>query len=595
MSAKQDESAGSLTCHDLRKELLLFLIILPFFFFIGCSQKDDQVFSSLTNELFISETTSNTLNLHYTLSDPKSYGIEDYDITLGDISLQALESKPVDLENYLKRLHKLNTDKLSSENQLTYDILESYLSDKLSLSENLLYDELLSPSSGLQSQLPILFAEYKFDSEKDVEEYLCLLSQIDGYFNQAIAFEAEKSEAGYFMNDYIVDQVIDQCRQIGVYSDSHFLVATFNDKLDAVEELTLAQKTKYRVENVEILYEHVFPAYDSLTEGLEKLKGTCKNTCGLFYLPEGKAYYEDLVAYTTGSDKSIKELKKLLTEQFYEDYLSLTELIRNNSTLTGSTSQAGANNNPEQMIEDLKEKMKKDFPEAPDVNYEVKYVHDSLEEYLSPAFYLTPTIDNMKDNTIYINNVDGYDSLQLYTTLAHEGYPGHLYQTTYTNQYSNNPVRNLVNYGGFTEGWALYVEMYAYGLYDGLEPALCEITRLDQSLQLCLYCLVDIGVHYEGWTYDDTLTFLSKYISLSSSGVEQLYNLILERPANYLKYYVGYLEICQLRDKAMEQLKDDFNLKDFHQFLLEIGPAPFSVFDERLDIWISDIQSRNAQ
>lgn len=569
-----------------KKGILLFLIFLPIFLLSGCISSENDTFSNLTNELFVAETTSSTLNLHYTLANPASYGIKDYDVTLGDISLNSLETKPAMIENYLDRLHVLNTKNLNADNKLTYELLDEYLSDKLSLYKNPLYDELLGPSSGIQSQLPILFAEYSFESEKDVEDYLCLLSQMDQYYTQALAFETEKSAKGYFMNDYILEQVIDQCKQLGSSPNDHFLVETFNNKVDALP-LSADKKTSYKTQNLELLYEHVYPAYDLLISGLEDLKGTCKNNMGLYYFPNGRTYYQDLVTYTTGSDKSISEIKSMLTNQFYEDYLALMAIIKNNAVLSNNTSLPLTPEDPRQIIEDLKSKMKADFPDPPNVSYDIKYVDDSLEDYLSPAFYLTPAIDDMNNNTIYINNIDDYSSLQLFTTLAHEGYPGHLYQTIYTHENTKDPVRNLINYGGYIEGWALYVEMYSFGLYDDMEPDICEMYRLEQSLQLCLYSLVDIGVHYEGWSLNDTINFLSKYAALDTKSVERLYNLIIEKPANYLKYYVGYLEFCHLRDKAKENLKTNFNLKEFHKFVLQIGPAPFSILDERMDVWIA--------
>lgn len=577
-----------------KKEILLFLIFLPLLLLSGCVTNENKDFSNIANELFIEETTSNTMNLHYTLADPASYGIDDYDVTLGDLSLNYLKTKPVTIENYLDRLHTLNVKKLNDDNTLTYELLNSYLSDELSLSENPLYDEILSPSSGIQSQLPILFAEYSFKTEKDVEDYLSLLSQLDQYFSQAVAFETEKSKDGFFMNDYILNQVIDQCKQIGASDDNHFLVLTFNEKIDALN-LPLDKKATYKEQNLELLYETVFPAYDLLIDGLEKLKGTSKNNMGLYYFPNGKSYYEDLVAYTTGSDKSISQITEMLTKQFYEDYMSLTNLIQNNATLSRNASIPLNPQKPEQIIEDLKAKMLKDFPAPPKVNYEIKYVQDSLEDYLSPAFYLTPTIDDVYNNTIYINNIDDYNSLQLFTTLAHEGYPGHLYQTIYTHQSTKDPVRNLIDYGGFIEGWALYVEMCSFSYYDKIEPDLCEMYRLDQSLQLCLYSLVDIGVNYNGWSYENTYHFLSKYASLDASAVERLYNLIIEKPANYLKYYVGYLEINNLKKEAKEKLKDKYDNKEFHKFLLEIGPAPFSLLEEKEQYWISTIRLANSK
>ena len=225
--------------------------------------------------------------------------------------------------------------------------------------------------------------------------------------------------------------------------------------------------------------------------------------------------------------------------------------------------------------------MKNSFPESPNVNLEIKYVPSEMEEYLSPAFYMIPAIDNIESNTIYINQGHSSDDLTLFTTLAHEGYPGHLYQTTYFSSTDPAPIRNLLNFGGYTEGWALYTEMLSYYFTD-LPKEQATIYQRNASILLGLYALADIGIHYDGWTLLDTIDFFHKYGISNTDTIQNIYELIIGDPANYLKYYIGYVEFLDLKQYAISEWGDDFSQLRFHRAVLDIGPAPFNLLKEQL-------------
>ena len=204
-----------------------------------------------------------------------------------------------------------------------------------------------------------------------------------------------------------------------------------------------------------------------------------------------------------------------------------------------------------------------------------------MEDYLSPAFYLIPAIDNSKENIIYINPQHMNDDLTLFTTLAHEGYPGHLYQTTYFNDQNPAPLRSLLGCGGYTEGWATYCEMMSY-YFAPVSKDEATLLQKNASVMLGLYALADMGIHYEGWTLSDTIHFFSDYGIYDEKAIGEIYHLILGDPANYLKYYIGYLEFLELKKEALSSWGDAFSQKRFHQEILEIGPVPFRMLRERM-------------
>ncbi|HIR26823.1 MAG TPA: DUF885 domain-containing protein [Candidatus Choladousia intestinigallinarum] len=568
-----------------RRLILLILAVLlggAAFLWLGIFQSEENKFQSFAEEVFTGELSGNTLNLHYTVADPSAYGLKDYPVTLGSCSPDSHRQSLSVLENYRKSLGDFSYEKLSASSQLTYDIFRDYLDTELAAGSMYLYEEPLGPTLGIQAQLPILFAEYRFRVKKDIEDYLQLLSQVPDYFSSILSFEQEKSRNGLFMSDDTADSIIAQCREFTADPQNNYLLEIFNDKIQSISNLSEDEKIDYQTRNSSILTSLVIPAYEELAEGLTALKGTGTNSMGLYYWPKGREYYEYLVKSRVGDSRSIPEIEEAVKTQMVEDYGEMVNLIRDSggNLELEDTLTSPALSSPEEMLEDLRGKIMEDFPLPPQVQYQVKYVHDSLQEYLSPAFYLTPCIDDYQSNVIYINPAGNYQGLDLYTTLAHEGYPGHLYQSVYFEAAAPDLLRSILGTEGYTEGWATYVEMYSFSLWEG-DPTQAALAQKNRSFTLGLASLLDIGIHYRGYTREDAAKFLEQ-LGFSQETASSLYDSILESPANYLQYYVGCLNFYELRDYARELMGNDFSLKKFHQAVLDAGSAPFPILKKYL-------------
>lgn len=208
-----------------------------------------------------------------------------------------------------------------------------------------------------------------------------------------------------------------------------------------------------------------------------------------------------------------------------------------------------------------------------------------MEEFSSPAFYLTPPIDTLTPNTIYINKSSSVSCPELFTTLAHEGFPGHLYQTLYFGNQGASPIRSCLSCSGYIEGWATFVEdrSYKYGAeFLKISPTSMEFLRLNRCISLCLYSLLDIGIHDKGWNLNNVVEVLSPFGITEQDVCHDIFQYIVENPANYLKYYLGFLNFSSLENTIRELEGDAFDLKNFHKNILEIGPAPFPIVKKYL-------------
>lgn len=552
----------------------------------GCqtrgSADENARFEKYTNELFCREAASNTVSLHYTLKNPEEYGITDNPETFGsfDISGEAVKASS---ENMRQALLNFSYDDLDTQNKLTYDILNYRLKLMEQGADYIQYEEPLGLVGGVQTQLPVVLSEYRFYDRQDVEDYLALLETTGDYFDSLISFEQRKAQAGLFMADYMADGVIAQCRAFLDMGDSNYLYSTFADRIAKTEGLTETEKSDYIQDNALSVRDHILPAYEKLISAVEDLKGYGKNDKGLTYLPEGKEYYEFVVKQSTGSDRSIREMQDMTRRQISDDLEAMEQVL---GITTGEAQEAAASvgqENAELILSHLKEKIGTAFPELPETSLEVKYVPEEMEEHLSPAFYMIPAIDNAQENAIYINQSYMGNDLTLFTTLAHEGYPGHLYQTVYYESTDPDPIRSIMDFGGYVEGWATYAEMGSYYLTP-LSKEQATLLQKNSSIILGLYALADMGIHYEGWSRMDTVAFFSNYGITDAEVVEDIYELIIGSPGNYLKYYIGYVEFLELKKEWAEEKEDKFSQKEFHRAVLETGPAPFEIVEEYM--WI---------
>lgn len=583
--------------------LLFLLLPLCSCALVSQSQDKNEAFERLTRQIFCQEVSSSSISLHYTLRNPEAYGLENLPVSYGEMKTSSSASS-ASIENLLASLESFQDAGLSKENELTLQILTEYLETASQGAPYVLYQEPLSPVIGIHAQLPVLLSEYPFYTADDIPAYFELLADTGNYFHSIADFECQKSEKGLFMTDAQAENVLEQCRAFSAMTDENCLFTTFSERLDALPNLTDSEKESLCKENKALVLEHVLPAYSALADRLESLIGTGRSTGGLCSLPDGKSYYSYLVRQTCGLSETVPELQEMAKRQIAEDLLAMQKLAletTSSNRLTAEVFSYSVPRNPGQpairssasipvlesftpdaILSDLKSKITSAFPTAPSPEIDIKYVSQSMEEYLSPAFYMIPPIDSPAQNVIYINRAQTAQGLQLYTTLAHEGYPGHLYQTTYYSATDPDPLRNLLDFGGYVEGWATYAEMMSYYLAP-IPAQEAALYQKNNSIILGLYAMADMGIHYDGWTVKDFMQYFQSYGIGNDEVLRSIYDQIAGTPANYLKYYLGYVKFYELKKETAAKLGDDFSQTDFHRVILDTGPAPFDIIEKELN------------
>lgn len=556
--------------------------------------KEQQEFEQYLDDYFKDVVTDDTLTYNYTIKDGADYGLEEPEVTLGDPGMTAEEigQDKEEFEGWVKKLDAIDRSCLTEDQKLTYDVLDEYFQVSAGIFDNVYLYEPFSPMRGLQANIATNFTDYRFDDKGDVERYIELLGQIPDYFAEYLDFEQEKSEKGYFMSDAVCDKVISQCKDFVADKENHFMVTTFNDNIDALDFLTDEEKEEYKEANKQAVENSLLPAFENVAEVLSGLKGTGTNDGGICNYDGGKEYYEYLLKNFAGTAKSPEEVIDMLDTELQKLMVSLYQYYLGNQaayeyfaanydSIFAETDQMTAS----EMVDKMMETASEHYPDAGTINYKAEALDKNLETIMDDvlAYYMAPAIDDPDNNLIRVN---GLHTDGMWTTLAHEGYPGHMLQNAYYMSTDPEPVRTLMNFLGYKEGWAMYACYDSLYYYEYEEPeygdTIAALYQLNDEMSYLMMGRVDLGINYEGWTLQDTADYLTKN-GMDGSAAQELYTTMVGDPAVYQSYSTGYYEMKELRDYAEEKMGDDFDLKTFNTIILETGPCQFDILKEQVD------------
>lgn len=538
-------------------------------------------FDDFTDELFAAGMSqSDSFSVHFSMEHPENYNVSISEPTWGEIPSDDTSKTAEEISDALKTLKDFSYDALTTEQKITYDTLLISLETAQEGSQYTDFSQLFSPMKGLQTQIPLLLSEYDFHSIQDIEDYLSLVEQSYDYVSACLEYQHKIAEKGYCLTDYSSAEVQKQCMEFLAPAEN-CLIPVFNEKLNTLGSLDDSQITEYKSRHEAALKDSLIPAYQLIISELSEMEGMRKDNSGLSHYKNGKQYYEYLVRSYTGSDKSVKKLISQTEKKITADIRYLSSLLAEDPQLYDALlDYQYIYSKPEDILSHLQKSIPQDFPDLLPEHYTLKEVPQSLEALSSPAFYLISPIDNLEKQVIYINNSDEYASMDLFPTLAHEGFPGHMYAGYYYNSLNPHPIRSLLGPTGYHEGWAQYGENYAYQ-YSGLDSNLADCLALNNVYSYALYARLDMGIHYQNWNLPKVETYLENQ-GLDTAQAETIYYTLVDDPAAYLPYYISYVEILELRDEAEETLKEDFSLLDFHEFFLSTGPTYFDVMKKHM-------------
>ena len=583
---------------NIKKITLLMLSAVMAFSFTGCSKKDSgeeqKKFDEFMKQEFVESMEQSYPNTHIILEKPKDYGVDtskpkvQIDKELNETTMK--ENKELN-EKSAKAFKEFDRDTLSDEQKETYDIY-SYMLDYTTEMNDSKFDYMSMPlesMTGMHTQLPTLFSDWTLRNEQDVKDVITLMKSVRPYMDSILAYTKRQEEKGTLMLD--IKSVKEYCEKVVKEDVNSSVLTGLNESID---NLKLGDdKTKqYKAELKKAFQEYFLPAYSDIIKTMKELDSSKNNTLGLSHMKNGKEYYELLFKQATGTDKSIEDIKKELNSMSRSSLLAVQSVISKNKNLYDEYVNGKIKTKYkdfESMLKDLDKDIKDDFPSVGTLNYRIRPIGEDLASGGVAAYFNIPALDGTTPKQIRVNMLEdalNVQSLETFSTVAHEGIPGHMYQIAYAYKNVKDPWRNsMASFLGYTEGYATYTELYALKYLDGVSA---DAVKLQQNMvvyQDCLIALADIGIHYEGWTKEDLSNFLEEN-GLGVSDVSDFYNQLQANPTAFLSYYVGYVQIANLKKDAQEELKDKFNDRDFHEAILKSGAAPFHVVEENVKDYI---------
>ena len=573
-------------------------ILLSGTILFGCGQASTQTslkqkeFDRFLNSCFREYAAENTVTLHFKLSNPSAYGIKTpVSPTYGDLSSDALKKNCSRSKELLQKLYTFPTSNLTKKQKLTWQIFQDYLNESIMNEKYILYSSPLG-TNGLQSEIPVTLSEYRLDNEKDIKDYLSLVNQVPELFTQILDFEQERRNAGIISPSFVISDTIDQIDQfLNASEENNLLFQSFEERLAEVESLSKDQKASYIANNRLLVTDKVLPAYKSLKTSLQAYTNDSKNTSSKERLCEyknGQDYYKFLLMSNVGTDFSPEDCITILESQLKNTVKDISSLTTKNKNLyTEYLSATPALSAPKEIMNTLKNDSLIDFPEIKNISCQLKNVPDALSGTSACAFYLVPPIDSTKDNIIYINK-SRVDSNELFSTLAHEGYPGHLYQTNYFLTTNPSPLRTFLHCAGYDEGWGTYAQLYSYNFIEfknvdeQTTKQLRQLYRDNDLLSLSLSSLCDLYVNYKNYDENALVNYLQTY-GIDKDGAQNLYRYVIENPTTYLSYSIGYYELDQLKQTMSDSLGKAFKISDFHEAVLNVGSCNFSILRQEIE------------
>ena len=573
-------------------------ILLSGTILFGCGQASTQTslkqkkFDRFLNSCFKEYAAENTVTLHFKLSNPSAYGIKTpVSPTYGNLSSDALKKNCSRSKELLQKLYTFPTSSLTKKQKLTWQIFQDYLNESIMNEKYILYSSPLG-TNGLQSEIPVTLSEYRLDNEKDIKDYLSLVNQVPELFTQILDFEQERRNAGLISPSFVISDTIDQIDQfLNASEENNPLIQSFEDRLTEVESLSKDQKASYIANNRLLVTDKVLPAYKSLKTSLQAYTNDSKNTSSKERLCEyknGQDYYKFLLMSNVGTDFSPEDCITILESQLKNTVKDISSLTTKNKDLyTEYLSATPALSAPKEIMNTLKNDSLIDFPEIKNISCQLKNVPDALSGTSACAFYLVPPIDSTKDNIIYINK-SRVDSNELFSTLAHEGYPGHLYQTNYFLTTNPSPLRTFLHCAGYDEGWGTYAQLYSYNFIEfknvdeQTTKQLRQLYRDNDLLSLSLSSLCDLYVNYKNYDENALANYLQTY-GIDKDSAQNLYRYVIENPTTYLSYSIGCYELDQLKQTMSDSLGKAFKISDFHESVLNVGSCNFSILRQEIE------------
>ena len=539
-----------------------------------------------------------------------------YNDELGDISLKKQLEQQKDLEKQLATLQSYNRKKQTEQQLLSTRILEWFLSDMVNSNQYYLHNYPVNQSFGIQSgMLSFMESSHNINSEKDALAYIKRLEAFKTKYDQLLEGLKAREELNIIPPKFVIERVLTEMTNfVNSTMEENILYASFNSKISKLDDI---ENKEVLLENVKTaIHTSVFPAYQTLIDYFTKLEPKATNDDGVWKLPNGDEYYAYQVRSHTTLNITPEEIHNIGLKEVARIHKEMKQVLFNigytDTTKTIGFYMNELSNNPEfiyedsdegreqcladynKMIDEINLKIDDYFNVKPQADLEIKRVPIFNEATSPGGYYSMAPMDGSRPGIFYVNlhDIRGNLKYAMATLAFHEGVPGHHFQISIASELTGVPTfRKLVPFTAYAEGWAMYSEQLAYEMGYYTDKPYANLGRLQSELFRAVRLVVDSGIHYKRWTRQEAIDYMSTNTGMVESEVVSEIERYIVTPGQACAYKTGMIKMLQLREKAMIELKDKFDIKEFHDVVLKNGAVPLDILDELVSDYINSKKS----
>ncbi|MFZ1132985.1 MAG: DUF885 domain-containing protein [Terriglobales bacterium] len=530
-----------------------------------------------------------------------AFGDYRYNDRLAEYSLDAIFQRHKTDEAFLARLEAIPTTGFSDQDRLSHDLLIRVLQQRIADFDFKEYEMPINQQNGVHTGLADLPLSVPFDSVKHYEDYIARLHQIPRVLRQT----TEVLHAG--MKDklmpvrFLIEKLPVQCQ--GIIDANPFLSPTkkYPDTISAEDRTRLTQQITDAI-NVDVI-----PAYKSFADFLRlEYAPQGRTILAITSLPGDQKRYENNIYARTTTHMTPEEIHQLGLREIDRIQAEMTTIAKKQGFADLAAFRASLKANPkyipassEQILEDFRHYIAQMEPKLPELftllpKSPVTVEAIPLFQSAAATHYVTGTPDGKRPGRVVVATSDFAErSLVDDEAIAyHEGIPGHHMQLSVQQQLTGMPKFRLhsLGFNAYVEGWALYAEQLGkeVGFY---QDPVSDYGRLSSELFRAVRLVVDTGIHSQGWTRDQVVDFFRKSGAVDEPTIQSETDRYIAWPAQALSYKLGQLKFRELRDRAQKALGPKFDIRKFHDEILDGGTLPLDLLDARTNQWIAQQKS----
>ena len=543
--------------------------------------------SAVENSLIHHEINSYAMVEIY-FEKPEDFGFDIKEPTWGeDISDGGYDEEKAFYQSQLDLLLTIDGESLTGDDKLCYERMVYNCEEKIyiySYTAFNYYSMVFNYLVGPQSEILFVLDVYSFDTVKDAENYILLVKDIDRYFDSMCEFEEARAELGFASSDNSYEKAAESFDNLVAQKDDCFLYDSFEERLDNIRGLSSSEKNRLISENEKAMKDIMFPEFEECAERMRALKGSGGTDCGISAYRGGDAYFAALTRTSTNSNATVNESIDVLDrtiQDVYDEFMNIASSGFDwySEYMHHTYSKGDIVDN----LDYLDDAIKGDFPGIPAHEYSLMDVPEVFEENFSPAAYLGYHIDNYNANLLIVNNGQVDENYGI--SIAHEGYPGHMFQSVYTRSHTKHIYLYLFESIGYSEGWATYTQYYSMKYFsDSGKPTKAMILKRDEwILGILASTRAEYGIHVENWSMQDCLDYFDQMgFGVNEDDFSEFYTLIVTDPGYYAKYGMGYLWTQKIMDD-MRAKYPDATEKQIHTAYLDSLTMTFDKISENMD------------